>query len=214
MTIVAGNSGYSGYRREDNPGPSCGSWLMAGWSVIIDTNSFGRSANYIWLGRRPLFRSVRSRSPLVPGRRNFCWFYERTNKQGALFSCSRPRFARPRTPFTHRGFRETDFPAFASFQTSVRPFPFDSIDHSIPSFDSMNSVWRGVWARMYRLWRKCSGLVSRGLFSMSCFIVESLANFLGSIVVSVGKIGVSKSILKLVLNWFFFTESLLTGPWF
>lgn len=58
-----------------------GSWLTAGWSVIIDTNSFGRSANYIWLDRRPLL----VRSLLVPGRRNFCWLNERTNKQGALF---------------------------------------------------------------------------------------------------------------------------------
>jgi len=33
----------------------------AGWCVIIDANSFGRSANYIWLGRGPLFASRRVR---------------------------------------------------------------------------------------------------------------------------------------------------------
>lgn len=40
-------------------------WLTAGWCIIIDANSFGRSANYIWLGRGPLFAS--RRVPLAGG---------------------------------------------------------------------------------------------------------------------------------------------------
>ncbi|XP_076174629.1 uncharacterized protein LOC143150331 [Ptiloglossa arizonensis] len=60
--IIGGGSRYSsGYIAvgiasiDSITGPRGGSWLTAGCSVIIDANSFGRSANYIWLDRCPLF---------------------------------------------------------------------------------------------------------------------------------------------------------------